>query len=125
MKAKVIYSFFVKILLGLGLVVLLTAIGFMGAFPGLTASVLPLVIFFLLPLGGLALAINTESTKFNQLQHLHHPTVNSWQPIYPPGYHLTREDELDSLKAQLSNLKSDEQTLEGEIQFLAGSGAGK
>ena len=117
MKGKVVYSFFIRIFLGLGLVVLLTAIGFMGAFPGLTASILPLLIFFLLPLGGLALAINTENTKFNQAQHQHHTPVNSWQSIYPPGYHLTQEDELDSLKAQLNNLKSDEKTLEVKFSF--------
>ncbi len=118
MKGKLIYSFVVKFFLGLGLVGLFTALGFMGAFPGLTATALPLLIFFLLPMAVLSVILIIQGKEFNQLHHQHHLSVNSWQPTAPPGHRLTQEDELAWLKALLSNLKSEEHVLEDEIELI-------
>lgn len=118
MKGKLIYRYVVKFFLGLGLVGLLTALVLWGALPGLTATALPLLIFFLLPMAVLSVILIIQGKEFKPLHHQQHLPVNSWQPTAPPGHRLTQEDELAWLKARLSNLKSEEHVLEDEIELI-------
>lgn len=120
MKATpIIFKQVSRILFWVGLGFVLAAIGFMGAFPGLTVTVLPLLIFFLLPIPALALLLNAEGKDLDRAFH-HQRPVNPWQPTQPPRNVLTPEVELFELNAKLTSLKTEEAELENEIELLAG-----
>ena len=122
MKAKpFIFKQVSRILFWSGLGIVLAAIGFLGAFPGLTVTVLPLLIFFLLPVPALAVLLGAEGKDLNRPLHQHRP-VNPWQPAQPSRNVLIPEVELDELNAKLTSLKSEEAELEKEIEFLTGQG---
>jgi hypothetical protein len=117
-EIPVIFKQISRILFWLGLGLVLAAIGFMGAFPGLTVTVLPLLIFFFLPIPALALLLNAGGKDLDRPYH--HGPVNPWQPTQPPSNVLTPEFELAELNSKLTSLKSEEAELENEIELLAG-----
>jgi hypothetical protein len=118
MKVKVNFKNMGRIPLWFGLGILLVAIGFMSAFPGLIVTVLPLLTLLLLPFAVLGVFLYAEGNSLNQ--PLRHTRINPWQPTEPPSKELTPEFELAGLNAKLASLRSEEKELENEIELLAG-----
>src|SRR5205085_554449 len=119
MKAKLNFKNMARVSLWLGLGLVLVAIGFMSAFPGLIITVLPLLTLLLLPFAVLGVFLYAEGRSLNQPPR--HTRINPWQPTEPPGTELTPEVELASLNARLAGLKTEEEELEYKIDLLKDS----